>query len=438
MRSLIIVGLLGLGLVACGEKNANPDAADKNASVSADATANLQQWLSKSAQPLTALDVAQASDTHDLDAFGAALGNARVVVLNEETYADKNAYELMNRLVQYLHQYKDFDVLLIESAMFDVEGVWRSAVDKNASVVELAPGRVFYMYSQTDASRKALAYLDEARKTERPLTLAGFDIPLAGSTSIKELLPALTQYLQNKGSKIPAQANWAEFRQVAQRAIELNSQGMDLTQFNQVSTQLKAELCQDTTPASVATLRESAGWWCQQVKSIAAGVGRQQHTDDVNYDQRNPVLADNVQWLLDNAFAGKKVIVWTNASHGLPQVSGVDPETKQPIYSMGWHLQQRLGEKIYNVKIAALGGQTNKYWDTGVQDVVVAPNTLESLLKKLDLKQGFVHAPTDPVLLSQFAQLKQPAVFGKDYQGVFFYPQAEPALQGAHAMVPLP
>ena len=438
MRYLIVAGLLGLGLAGCGEKNTQPDSADKASSMSADAAANLQQWLGQSAQPLAALDATQASDSKDLEAFGAALGNARVVVLNEETYADKNAYELMNRLVQYLHQHKDFDVLLIESAMFDVEGVWRSALDKNASVVELAPGRVFYMYSQTDASRKALAYLDEARKAERPLTLAGFDIPLAGTTSIKELLPSLTQFLQNKGSKIPEQANWADYRQVAQRAIELNSQGMDLTKFNQVSAQLKAELCQDSAPATMATLRESAGWWCQQVKSIAVGVGRQQYTDDVNYDQRNPVLADNVQWLLDNAFAGKKVIVWTNSSHGLPQVSGVDPATKQPIYSMGWHLKQRLGEQVYNVKIAALGGKTNKYWDVGVQDVVIAPNTLESLLKKLDLKQGFVMAPTDPVLLNQFAQLKQPAVFGKDYQGVFFYPQAEPALQGAHAMVPLP
>ena len=436
MRHLIILGLIGVGLLGCGEKKTAPTAADQTAS--ADVTARLQQWLSQAAQPLSTLDAAQSADQQDLNAFGAAIGNARVVVLNEDTYADKNAYELMNRLVQFLHQKKDFDVLLIESAMFDVEGVWRSALDKNASVVELAPGRVFYMYSQTDASRKVLAYLDEARKSERPLTLAGFDIPLAGTTSIKELLPALTQYLQNKGSKIPAQANWNEYRQVAQRAIELNSQGMDLTQFNAVTAQLKTELCQDTAPANVATLRESAGWWCQQVKSIAAGVGRQQHTDDVNYDYRNPTLADNVQWLIDQPFAGKKVIVWTNSSHGMPQVSGVEPASKQPIYSMGWHIKQRLGEQVYNVKIAALGGQTNKYWDAGVQDVVLAPNTVEFLLKQANLQQGFIQAPSDPAVLAQFAQLNQPTKLGKDYQGVFFYPAAEPALQGAHAILPLP
>ncbi len=435
MRHLFVFGLLGLGLLGCGEKTA-PIAVAQTAS--ADVTASLQRWLAQAAQPLNTLDAAQGADQQDLNAFGAAIGNARVVVLNEDSYADKNAYELMNRLVQFLHQKKDFDVLLIESAMFDVEGVWRSALDKNASVVELAPGRVFYMYSQTEASRKALAYVDDVRKSERPLVLAGFDIPLAGTTSIKEFMPALSLFLQSKGSKMTEQANWAEYRQVVQRAIELNSQGMDLAPFNAVTAQLKTELCQDTTPASVVTLRESAGWWCQQVNSIAASVGRQQHTDDVNFDYRNPTLADNVQWLIKQAFAGKKVIVWTNSSHGLPQVSGVDPATKQPIYSMGWHLKQRLGEQVYNVKIAALGGQTNKYWDAGVQDVVLAPNTLESLLKQANLQQGFIQAPTDPAVLAQFAQLKQPAVLGKDYQGLFFYPAAEPALQGAHAILPLP
>lgn len=435
MRHLIILGLVGIGLLGCGEKKTTP-AVEQTAS--ADVTANLLPWLNQAVKPLATLDAAQATDQADLDAFGAAIGNARLVVLNEDTYADKNAYELMNRLVQYLHQKKDFDVLLIESAMFDVEGVWRSAADKDASIVELAPGRVFYMYSQTDASRKALTYLDEARKSERPLILAGFDIPLAGTTSIKEFLPALTQYLQSKGSKIPEQANWPEFKQVAQRAIELNSQGMDLAQFNAVAAQLKTELCQDSAPATATTLRESAGWWCQQVKSIVAGVGRQQHTDDVNYDYRNPTLAENVQWLVDHPFAGKKVIVWTNSSHGLPQVSGVAPDTQQPIHTMGWHLKQRLGEQVYNVRIAALGGKTNKYWDTGTKEVEIAANTIEDALKKANLQQGFISAPSDPAVIAQFAQLNQPAKFAKDYQAVFFYPAAEPALQGAHAILPLP
>ncbi len=435
MRHLIILTAMSLALAACGEK---PAAVESTASViNAETEKNLQNWFSQTMQPLQTLDAAQATDQQDLAAFGAAVGDARLVVLNEDSYADKNAYELMNRLVQYLHQNKDFEVLLIESAMFDVEGIWRSATEKDASVVELAPGRVFYMYSQTDASRKALAYIDQARSSERPLILAGFDLPLAGSTSINELLPTMTQYLQQKGSSIPAQANWPEYRQVAKRAIELNSQGMDLTQFKQVSTQLKAELCQNAATGQTP-LRESAGWWCQQVKSIEASVGRQQHTDDANYDLRNPVLADNVQWLLEQPFAGKKVIVWTNSSHGLPQVSGVDPATQQPIYSMGWHLKQRFGEQVYIAKLAALGGKTNKYWDTGVQDVVLAPNTLEAVLKQSNLKAGFIHAPTDPALRAQLAQFKSPAKFATDYQGLFFYPQAEPALQGAHAIVPLP
>ena len=72
MRHLIILGLLGLGLVACGEKKTTNEAVDKTAS--ADVAASLQQWLSKAAQPISTLDAAQSADQQDLNAMFADSG----------------------------------------------------------------------------------------------------------------------------------------------------------------------------------------------------------------------------------------------------------------------------------------------------------------------------------------------------------------------------
>ncbi|QLG88532.1 erythromycin esterase family protein [Chitinibacter bivalviorum] len=436
MRRYALGVVLGLALVGCGEKADTNQATKAASSVNAAALAGVQAWLKDHISPLTTLDANTASDRQDLAAFGDAVGNARVVVLNEDSYADSNAFELMNRLVQYLHQDKGFDVLLIESAMFDVEAIWRSAVDKNASATDLAPGRVFYMYSQTDASRKALQYIDSVRTSERPLQLVGLDIPLAGTTSINELLPALEQYLKQKGSNLPADAAWADYLTVAKKAISLNSAGSDLTQFSKMSAQLETELCQDKVTATV--MRESASWWCRQVRGISTNVIRQQHQDDKNYDYRDTAMADNVSWLLENPLQGKKVIVWANASHGIPAVSGVNPETKKEIHTLGWHLQKQLGPQLYNVKISPLGGQVSRYWDTGEQPVQIDPASLEGQLKQLGQKQGFINAPTDAAILAQFDQIKKPYAFGKDVNGLFFYDAAFAAHQGSHPILPLP
>ncbi|QLI82042.1 erythromycin esterase family protein [Chitinibacter fontanus] len=436
MRRYALGMMLGLALVGCGEKTETTQtASDKATSVQA-ALSAAQDWLKTNAKPLTALDAGQAADRQDLAAFGEAIGDARVVMLNEDSYADANAFELMNRLVQYLHQDKGFDALLIESAMFDVEAMWRSAMEKDASLTELAPGRVFYMYSQTDASRKVLQYADSVRSSAHPLQLYGFDIPLAGTTSINELIPALESYLQQRNSPALSDAAWPAYVEVAKKAISLNSQGADLAQFSKLSAQLENELCKDAATGNA--MRSDAGWWCRQVRGISANVIRQQHRDDKNYDYRDTAMADNVQWLLNQPLKDKKVIIWTNSSHGIAAVAGTNPDTKQAIHTMGWHLQSQLGPQLYGVKLSPLGGQVSRYWDTGEQPVTIDANSPEGALKAAGLKQGFINAPSDQAMLANFAQLKKPYVFGKDINGVFFYEAAIAAKQGTHPILPLP
>ncbi|WP_273431109.1 erythromycin esterase family protein [Chitinibacter tainanensis] len=430
MRHTLLAVCVAAALAGCGEKAAKPEAASAVATVAE--TQAAQSWLKANVKPLNSLSAGEGVDNADLAEFASAIGDAKVVVLNESHYADANAFELMNRLVQYLHQQQGFDVLLIESAMFDVDGMWRSAVDKNASLAELAPGRVFYMYSQTESGRKVLQYLDQARTTAQPLQLAGFDIPLAGASSTHDLLPQLEAFLKQRGSSVVSQPAWAEYLAVAKKAISLNSEGAKLAEFNQVSAQLEKELCSDT--AQPADVRQSAGWWCRQVRGIATNVMRQQHREDKNYDYRDTAMADNASWLLDNVFAGHKVIVWTNAAHGIPATTGTNPDTKQAIHSFGWHLQAKLGKDLYIASLLPLGGQINKYWDQGTAPVQWPADALASALKAAGLVQGFVNAPQDPAAV---AGLSGP-VLGKDLNGVFFYNEAKPATQGQYPILPLP
>ncbi|WP_373974465.1 erythromycin esterase family protein [Chitinibacter sp. SCUT-21] len=433
MKRSALALLMGLSLVACGEKPVAPVETTEQ-SVQASFSA-VRDWLGQEAKPLASLDAAHSSPD-DLSEFGDAIADARVVVLSEDSYADANAFELMNRLVQYLHQQKDFDALIIESAMFDVEAMWRSALEKDASLTDLAPGRVFYMYSQTDASRKVLQYADVMKKSPRPLALYGLDIPLAGTTSINELIPALSDYLQQTGSAILSEPAWPAYVAVAKKAISLNSEGAELSEFTQVSKLLETELCNGASDA--ALMRENAGWWCRQVRGISANVIRQQHRDDKNYDYRDTAMADNVQWLLQHPLKDKKVIIWGHSSHAIPAVSGLNPDSKQEIHSMAWHLKSQLGDQVYIAKLLPLGGQVSRYWDTGEQAVTLEANSLEWALKSLNLKQGFVNAPNDVAMRAHLSQIKKSYLFGKDVNGLFFYEAAVAAKQGTHPILPLP
>src|SRR5262245_22132107 len=75
-------------------------------------------WLRANAAPIT--QVAPGStDFADLRRVGEAIGNARIVLLGEQSHGDGTVFLLKARLIEYLHRELGFDVLAFESGLYD-------------------------------------------------------------------------------------------------------------------------------------------------------------------------------------------------------------------------------------------------------------------------------------------------------------------------------
>src|SRR4051812_25641418 len=84
------------------------------------------EWLSKHALVIRSTSPADTS-FDDLVAIGKAIGDARVVMLGEQSHGDGTTFLLKTRLIEYLHKKKGFDVLAFESGFFDMPKVWALA-----------------------------------------------------------------------------------------------------------------------------------------------------------------------------------------------------------------------------------------------------------------------------------------------------------------------
>lgn len=146
-------------------------------------------WVRTQMKPMAATSPAELTDAQ-LQAFGDAVGKARVVALGEQTHGGRQEFELKTRLLRYLHEKKGFDVLLLESGVFDV-ALLQQAMQRGEKLDALAPGNVFYMYAKSEAGRTLLRYLDEAQAGPRPMLLSGIDSQLSGGLSRSELPPRL-------------------------------------------------------------------------------------------------------------------------------------------------------------------------------------------------------------------------------------------------------
>lgn len=419
----------------------------------------IRDWVKSAASPIRSISAQANDDFADLAAFGNAIGDARVVSITEIAHGDANAFELMNRQVQYLHQKKGFDVLIMESAMFDAEAIWRSAMTKNASVADLAAGRLFFMYSKTDSGRKVLHYIDQQKTSARPLIFTGQDIPAGGDASIKEIAPALQLFLQNRKSTIPQQSNWSQFANIAQQAAALTSADIDKSVFYTVADQIKAEICSDPTIA--ATQRETAGWWCLQVKGLVAAAQRQTTLTKTGlpprYDPRETQMATNALWTIQQMYPNKKIIIWSNEVHGLnltqakcylDEIRCTEYEPVRIGYSTTAHLREALGKQLYIVRNVSQAGELTSFEGTGTFTV---SNDLDNVLLSLNLlnsNQVFINAPSDGSMRTKLEKVKLPqnpsflqrtfAVLGREMDGLFYYPLATPAIRKDYPTNPMP
>jgi hypothetical protein len=85
-------------------------------------------WLQKEAIRVRTVDPAD-EDFRDLEPLKKMIGDARIVMLGEISHGDGTTMLAKSRLVRFLHQQMDFDVLVFESGLYDTSTAWESMVD---------------------------------------------------------------------------------------------------------------------------------------------------------------------------------------------------------------------------------------------------------------------------------------------------------------------
>ncbi len=403
--------------------------------------------------PLATIVPSAATNDADLAAFGAAVGDRRIVLLTEATHGDAATFELKTRLVKYLHESKGFDVLFIESGLYDVARMQQRVAAGGDSISAQAPGRVFYMYSRTEAGQLVLQYVDGTRATATPLALWGHDVPMDGADSTQFLLPDLQAFLAARQSPSLQSADWPGWLRVAQQGVALDATplaGADADSFLALSPQLSAELCGDAdTPGDVL---QSPAFWCRIVDDIHADYTHLFSATDPHTptDLRDAAGAANIRWLLDGRLSGQKAIVWLHAVHGIDGwvapsscAEAASQECGPGYVNVGTALAQAYGDDVYIVDVAAGAGVFDTY-DTvhacgaptgGLSLELPGPTGLEHYLAASD-GPLFMGWPADAAARQAIAplsvsedefRLHRPSDFGSGYQGLFFLPALAPA-----------
>ena len=336
----------------------------------------------------------------DLRAFATFVGDAQVVTLGE-SHGDGTSQLLMSRLVRFLHEVKGFDVLVFESGLLETEAVDAALATEAPLATAVKP--IPSPWSQSELSRPLFAYLRTTKRGPRPFTLAGFDTEVRAAALTLLRLERLLA-----GASIPLDAEQraclgasfdpkvlpctAAVAEALLQALARSGVGdpIDREQATRFLRGLLASIEMRTVASGAPDARlDPAGAEAYLAKVSPLLVAR------------DAAMGENLRWLVDRRFAGKKIIFWGARGH----LSLAEGFASRPMLA-------ELGPRARSVTFTFYQGTFGLPW-TGVEPVEPSePNSLEGLLHATGRPLWFVdqRGATDPLLAPEAAV----------HDGVFF------------------
>jgi erythromycin esterase len=298
------------------------------------------------------ISINASDDFTDLAEFGQDIQGKRIVYLDELTHGEHEVFALKSRIIKYLHQHHDFDVVLLESGLFDVHEIWKNT---EQSLVNQGPGNIFYAYASDKAFQDLLAYIEQTRSSQSPLYLSGFDGRLSGEHSINSFISELHKTVSRELPTHKLLRDWRRYSRILQSSLKRQRLTIEEREA-QAHIVENYELIDKLNEVSDSKTLDSPAYFAQLLKGVTR-VFEVLH-DLRRHDEHDLVMADNVQWMLNNVYRGKKVIIWGHYIHVNPLGF-----VKFRYDNLGSLLDKNYGSESFYVNFQGKSGSYKNYID---------------------------------------------------------------------------
>ncbi|SEW55908.1 erythromycin esterase family protein [Chitinophaga arvensicola] len=342
-----------------------------------------QQIPLKSITAIKSIDPAD-TDFSDLKGLKVAIGNARIVMLGEQTHGEGSTYLAKTRLIKYLHEQLGFEVLAFESGFYDMARIWENTRQGSPFRQEI-PGSLFYMYAGSKQMIPLFDYIQSKVQQPDSLVVTGFESQHSGEKSKTQMLPDFEKFLKSRNPDL-VDADWEVFKKVAVATMSSRPYRPSATEkkiFLDKLTELKKVLPSgEGSPAN--HFIASAGFWYRVVCSLESQAIRYWEMIPGNeMSVRDLQMAENLIWLAEKAYPGKKIIVWAHNVHNAKtthelktDIAGIN-DFFSSYTPMGATVYQHFGQAVYNIGFTGYSGSFIDFNDGKL--LPLAPAAAESI-----------------------------------------------------------
>lgn len=362
-------------------------------------------WIKKHTNEIST----DLNDFRDLAFLDSLVENKRIVMLGENSHGTAEYFKLKNRLIQYLHNELNFNVLAWESNLLDCYSVNENK--RNLTPEEMVNGSLHFVY-RTD---QVLPIMETVKNNN--LTLVGFD---AQPTVYSDATANYISSINCLGEKTRNQFH--QLDSIAQTPTKMNKKN----KIRKAHAKRYAEL-----------LIQSEETDCtNKLKTILKlGIEDRIYFLLNRNKGRDERMANNLMWLLNVKYPNEKFIIYAHNAHN-------DPANQKNKYAnfktMAEFLPNSIIKQTYNIGIFGYSG-TARNNVRGIYEFKVHPElSLENYLHKSGYRITFLDIENQMKSESNFylfneintmywGNINNPKILSEHYDGVILVNDISPS-----------
>jgi|GEM_PF-1504143 len=342
-------------------------------------------WLRENANPIRSVSP-DDEDFADLEFLRDALQDVRIVLLGEANHNAGTDFLARSRLVKFLHQEMDFDVLAFEAPLYSMDVAWDS-IRAGAPVRDAIRIGLWGFWSHAEQMQSLVSYIGEHAAGDRPLEVAGFDFrpwidPWTRNTP-PQFAEDLADFLKREGIQSPladtASREYGILEVFAgQRGFEDDPDPEQQAAFLQAIEEIVDKL---------KTLTEKEGrFWAEALRGVGCQARHHGGFGDPREDERcfrDVQMGEHLLWLANERYPDRKIIAWAATAHVMRDPEFHDGGWTGP--AMGKIVWDAIGEESYAIGMTSYRGTD----DSIVTDQHLLPE-LEQLMEATGIDHAFV------------------------------------------------
>ena len=332
-------------------------------------------WLSRNAPAIRSIDPTVEHDGFaDLEPLKAAIGNARVVVLGEQSHGDGATFLAKGRLIKFLHQRMGFDVLAWEAGLFNAHDMDAAVRDRTVPIDDAMGRGLFPIWALSAQVRPVFDYARSVAGTRRPLEMAGFDHQFSGAGPSR-WRNALVGFLDEADPSLLPDDLRASLRNDVRTVFASDSKAPDIRRvaakwraLSALFDASRAKLERAHPTAEVALMRRTVDAALLSLEGLARlreAAGQFRAADN---NLRDQWMGETLVWLANERYKGRRIIVWAASFHTLhdPTAIKLGPDASfsyENVLTMGQVARRSLRDAIYTVGFTAAEGRAARVTD---------------------------------------------------------------------------